>query len=300
MAQAAAAQRDAAYRRGTVLGLTVAEVFILLLFLLLLALLVMVRDWETERERETKERQRLNDHLVILQEQQEKWQEVVSEFETPEKVFTLRQQKEEAERSAAEHRERADALQEVVSEGGDAAKEAAAQAEKRLQAERELQAAQRDLQETQRQLDLLRVKGENPPCWYEIVSDAKRGTREKPLYALNVAVFDEHMVLHRPEPPAGGATDDGGATYASEAARLPFGAIPYGKPLSDAQLVRHLQPISAAGKEEQVRSYACIFWLRVWDKTSADAKERWKQAHDGILEGMFGAYTVRDDPWPGG
>ena len=294
MAQPAATQRDAAYRRGTVLGLTVAEVFILLLFLLLLALLSMVRDWETERERAAREHKQLNDQLVILQTQQDKWQGVVREFETPKKVFTLRQQKEEAERRAAEYQERAEALQEVVSESGDAIKEAAA----RLQAQQELQAAQRDLQETQRELDLLRAKGENPPCWYDIVPDAKGGTREKPLYALNVAVFDDHMLLHRPEPPAGGATDDGGGAYASEAARLPFGAIPYGRPLSDAETVQHLQPISAAGKEEQVRSYACIFWLRVWDKTSADAKERWKRAHDDILEGMFGAYTVRDDPWP--
>ena len=223
----------------------------------------------------------------------------MSEFETPDKVVTLRRQKEEAERTAAEQRKRADALQEVLGESDNATKEAAEQIEKRLEAERELQAAQDDLQETQRQLDLLRTKGENPPCWYRIVPDAKRGTREKPLYALNVAVFDQHMVLHRPEPPSGGATDDGDATYAVEAARLPFGTIPYGTPLSDTQLVRHLLPISTAGKEEQVRSYACIFWLRVWDRTSPDAKERWKQAHDGILEGMFGAYTVRDDAWPG-
>ena len=294
-----ATQRDADYRRGTVLGLTVAEVFILLLFLLLLALLVLVRDWEAEREEEAARRAQMEDRLAAVQKQQDEWQHVMREFKTPEEVVTLRQQKEEAERKAEEHRERAEVLQKVLKQDDEAAKEALEQAEARWEAEKELQATRRDLEKTQRQLDLLRTKGENPPCWYQIVPDDKRGTREKPLYALNVAVFDDRMVVHRPEPPVGGATDNGDSSYAEEAARLPFDAIPYGKRLTDAEVVRHLQPISAAGKEEQVRSYACIFWVRVWDKTSPDAKKRWKQAHDGILEGMFGAYTVQNDSWPG-
>ncbi len=292
MDNTAATQRDADYRRGTVLGLTVAEVFILLLFLLLLALLALMRDWEAERKREALERKQLNDQLVVLQERQEQWQGVMQEFETPEKIATLRQQKEAAERNV-------EVLQEVLGESDEAMQRAGERAEALLEAEQERDAAQQDLAETRRELDLLSTKGENPPCWYQVVRDDERGTREKPLYALNVAVFDSHMILHRPEPPAGSATDDDGATYADEARRLPFRPIPYGRPLSDTEIIRHLQPISTAGREEQVRSYACIFWLRVWDKTSPDAKERWKQAHDGILEGMFGAYTVQNDPWPG-
>ena len=304
----AAAQRDAEYRRGTVLGLTVAEVFILLLFLLLLALLVLVRDWEVERNQ-----------LVILQERQDKWQPVfdkfetpeeierlhqqkddrldkwqpiIDEFETPGKIKTLQQQKDEAVRDAK-------VLRDVLAQSDEATQAAAEQAEARREAEKDLAVAKREIEDTKRELNLLRTKGENPPCWYQTVPDGKRGRREKRLYALNVAVFDDHMILHRTEPPTGGATDDGDSTYAEEAERLPFAAIPYGKPLTDAEIISHLQPIRSAGKEEQVRSYACIFSLRVWDKTSRDAKERWKQAHDGILEGMFGTYTVQEDPWPG-
>ena len=294
-----AAQHNADYRRGTVLGLTVAEVFILLLFLLLLALLVLVRDWEAERKTEADRRDEMEDRLAVLQKQQDEWQPLMDQFKTPEEILTLHQQKEEAERNAEEHRERAEALQEILNQSDAATKEAAEQAEARREAEKALEATQQALEETQRELGLLRTKGENPPCWYRAVADDKGGTREKPLYALNVAVFDDRMIVHRPEPPTGGATDDGDSTYAEEADRLPFDIIPYGKPLTDEQIKQHLQPISAAGKAEQVRSYACIFWLRVWDKTSPDAKERWKQAHDGILEGMFGAYTVQNDPWPG-
>ena len=294
-----AAQYDADYRRGTVLGLTVAEVFILLLFLLLLALLVLVRDWEAERETEADRREEMEDRLAVLQKRQDEWQPLMEQFKTPEEILTLHQQKEEAERNAKEHREQAEALRKILSQSDAATKEAAEQAKARREAEKALGAIRQDLEETQRELDLLRTKGENPPCWYQTVADDKRGTREKALYALNVAVFDKHMIVHRPEPPPGGAADDGDSTYAEEADRLPFGTIPYGKPLTDEEINRHLQPISEAGKAEQVRSYSCIFSLRVWDKTSPDAKERWKQAHDGILEGMFGAYTVQNDPWPG-
>lgn len=294
MDDAATARRDADYRRGTVLGLTVAEVFILLLFLLLLALLVLVRDWEVERERQEVERRQMIDRLTVLQDYQDTWQGVTQEFQTPAEIVTLRQRQESAER-------RANVLQTALAEQDLATQGALAQVKARREAERALAAAQQSLAQTQHQLSVLRTKGENPPCWYQTVPADEDGkpTREKPLYALNVAVYDSHMTVHRPAPPPGGAQDDGGGSYAEEAARLPLEAIPYGTPLTDAEVVRHLSPLSAAGEAREVRTYACVFWLRVWDKTSPDAKERWKQAHDGILEGMFGAYTVRDDAWPG-
>lgn len=280
------AQSDADYRRGTVLGLTVAEVFILLLFLLLLALLVLVRDWQAEREREEREREQMNDRLEVMQKEQDKWEGVKEEFKTPDEIRTLFQKKDE---EIDKLRQEKGDLQRIL-ESDETKKQAAEHAKARREAETKLE-------ETQRKLRVER-KGENPPCWYQIVSDA-HGTREKRLYALNVAVCDDHMIVHLPEPPPGGATDDGDSTYAEDAAHLPFGDIPYGQPLTDEQIVRHLQPISAAGKAKQVRTYACIFSVRVWDKTSLGAKERWKQAHDSILEGMFNAYTVRKDPWPG-
>ena len=42
--------RNAAYRRGTVLGLTIAEVFILLLFLLMLVFLALAQEWQAKSD----------------------------------------------------------------------------------------------------------------------------------------------------------------------------------------------------------------------------------------------------------
>ena len=46
-----------------------------------------------------------------------------------------------------------------------------------------------------------------------------------------------------------------------------------------------------------MRSYSCVFSVRVWDETSSGAKQRWQQAHDRTLEWLFGTYRVQDEPW---
>jgi len=293
-------QRDADYRRGTVLGLTIAEIFILLLFLLLLALLAMVRevrDKEAAANEHAKELTKAQTQLAEVQKQLNPWRGVIEKFKAPEEVVTLSAQKEAAERERDYYQQQAEALQELVDENKDSREEKLL--DEAQQARKERDEAQRELRENQRQLDLLRKKGEDPPCWYQTVADAKQGTREKPLYTLNVGVFDDYMILRRRPPPPGGATDDGDATYAEEAKGLNLEALPYGEPLDDEAAARHLRPLHEAGETESVRSYACKFWLYVWDMTSPDAKERWKRAHDQILEGMFGTYTVKDEPWPG-
>ena len=283
---------DAAYRRGTVLGLTVAEIFILLLFLLLLAFLT----WEDERERAVTELAEARQTLQAI-DQIDRWKQVVAEFETPEEVLTLRRQKERAERDAEMHQEQAEALRELL-EGESAADAIDKAQEAQRQAVAAKEEAEQRAAEATEALRVLGVKGENPPCWYEIVAADDGGTREKPHYALNLAVFDQGIAM-RPSPvPPGGAADDNGGTYAAEAARLGLGALPYNKMLGDSDVRRLLHPIHDAGKERQVRTYSCTFFVRVWDQTSADAKARWKHAHLNVIQSLFGTYPVRNDPWP--
>ena len=147
------------------------------------------------------------------------------------------------------------------------------------------------------EFDTFRRKGQNPPCWYETVP-AGDGTREKAHYLFDIAVHDEYMVVRRRPIPPGRADDDHGRPYAEEAGDLGLEDIPFGERLTDEEMNRHMKPIRDLGKDRKVRSYSCIFWVKVWDRTSRDAKLRWKQAHDEILEGLFGTYVVKDDPWP--
>ncbi len=265
---------EALYRRGAVFGLTVAEIFILLVFILLLVFLALARQWQSEQGETEAELESAKTELKVL----EPWKPVIAEFEAPEEVETLRLAEAKATRELVAAEEKLRMLQEKV--------ETLRIAE--AKATSELLAAQKMIE-----------KGGNPPCWYERVPTTDGGFREKPFYTFNLAVFDDGIVVRKEEVPPGGAKDDGGDTYAQESEQLGLSRLPYDSLLSDAEFLNEFRGIQRAGKEKQVRSYSCVFSVRVWDKTSVSAKERWKQAHLDVVQGLFGTYVVREDPWVG-
>ena len=75
---------DSAYRRGTVFGLTIAEICILLIFLILLALLGLVGNW---REKE-KEFRAERDAPLAREQRLFEWRDII-EFHTPDEIRTL-------------------------------------------------------------------------------------------------------------------------------------------------------------------------------------------------------------------
>ncbi len=297
------------YRRGTILGLTVAEIFILLLFLLMLVFLVLSQE---QIQRQEQQEQEMGQLRVF----RDTWEESLAGIGTPEEIVALKRWHDSVVENPQlnETEGLLDQLVETVQERDEAEAERSMlkKENERLQAVSESQ--QNELEEQQAELDglydqndellteaenqrILREKGHNPPCWYEIVPIADGGTREKAFYLFNIAVFDEHMIIRRRDVPLGGAFDDSDKSYAEEAAMLPLKEIQYEIPLLDGQVVESLEPIFNAGKESRVRTYSCVFFVQVWDETSEFAKERWQQAHDRVLEGLFGTFTVRDEPW---
>ena len=233
------------------------------------------------------------------------WLGVIEEFEAPSEIETLRQRKEIAEAASRRDRARAEVLEEIVEASGeegraavDAVERAFADAE-RAPGEAHEAAVRVAREKARRELHLLRKKGINPPCWYQMVPTASGSSREKPHYTFNVAIFDDWLEVRRTVWPSGGSVDDGTMMYADEAAALDLGSLPYRERLSDAAFIEHFRRIADAAKNKRVRSYPCIFWVRVWDRTSPTAKRRWQRAHDGIVESLFGTYAVQDDPWPG-
>ena len=236
------------YRQGTVLGLTVAETFILFTFLLLIAMLGLVQEDEPLPDPDTGNAPRV--------------------WVRPDEIEALVNSAEQA-RNAQEKAEQARAV-----------------------AERERDQARNDLA-------LMRRKGQNPPCWYKIVSAGEGKTREKPYYVFNVAIYEDSIELAPRTVPPGGAFDDGGGLYADEGKRLHIEELPYGRALSDNEFNEAVSDLVAQGRKRQVRTYECVFSVMVWDKTPDHAKKRWKDAHDRFIEGSFSAYTVRDLEWKG-
>ena len=282
-AQAHLRHGEALYRRGAVFGLTVAEIFILLVFVLLLVFLTLARQWQSEK-REAEER------LESVRTELEPWKPVIAEFEAPEQVESLRLAEAKAQREL-------ETLREVVEASGEPAENPTELLDRLREAVDEQVAAQEEYERIREELRVLREKGVNPPCWYEKVPTTDGALREKPFYTFNLGVFDDGIVVRKLETPPGGAEDDGGESYARESKQLGLDQLPYDTLLSDAEFLGQFRDVQRAGKEKQVRSYSCIFWVRVWDKTSATAKERWKEAHLNIVQGLFGTYVVREDPW---
>jgi len=233
-----------AYRRGAVLGLTIAETFIILTFLLLIAMLGLIQPDEPLPEPSTANPPRV--------------------WYTPEEIEALVNDAKDA-RAAAKNAEQG-----------------------RNTAEGELAQAQRNL-----------AKGINPPCWYQVISANEGKTRERPYYVFNVAIHEYSIELAPRTAPPGGAFDDGGGPYADEWKRLHIEGLPYGKNLSDNEFTQVVSDLVAQGRNRQVRTYDCVFSVMVWDKTPDHAKKRWKDAHDHLIEGVFGAYTVQDLEWKG-
>lgn len=292
------------YRRGTVLGLTVAETFILLTFLLLIALLGLVHRDEPLPEPATPTPPRV-------------WvrpEEIEALVNAAEEARRAREEAEQARAAAERERDQAhDEAEEARSAREEAEQGRAAAERERDQAHEAVEEARRAQEEAEqgravaerghdqarRNLVLLRRKGKNPPCWYRIVSAGEGKTREKPYYAFNVAIYEDGIELAPRTAPPGGAFDDGGGPYADEWKRLGIEELPYGKALSDNDFTEAVSGLVAQGRNRQVRTYECVFSVMVWDKTPDHAKKRWKDAHDRIIEGSFSAYTVRDLEWKG-
>ena len=301
----------AGYRKGTVLGLTIAEIFILLIFLLLLTTLALNSQWNEEKkgyeEKLTELLSGNTDERFITPEQIETLYVQMTEVEQArdryqEALALEHESRKEAEEALVQEHESRREAEEALAQEHESRKEAeealAQEHESRREAEEALALEHESRKEAEEALDVLRRKGENPPCWYEIVATGDGNIRERTHYLFNVALFDTGLVMAPSPVPSGAATDDGGPPYAEEARRLGVADLPYGKYLSDEAFTKHLKPLVERGKQSKVRTYSCVFFIRVWDKTSPGAKGRWKQAHDRILEGMFGTYDVRDDPWP--
>ena len=295
---------DQAYRRGTILGLTIAEVFILLVFLLLLTLLLFMSQWEKTRKHidaADEEIAKLQDQLGILAPE-----EVETLHDRAERMYEAEAERndliEKNERLEAELRRANEILEaderdiDLIEKLQDRIEDAK---KENMENEEELVKLRKELQETRRYLRIHK-KGESPPCWYNLKKIENGETREQHVFLLDIAVLDNAMIILPRRPPEGAALDDGGEPYSIEARRLPLADIPYGEPLKDEALREYLQPIYDMGKAAEVRTYPCKFSVLVWDKTSSGAKARWQKAHDEILEGLFGTVRVKNDPWPGG
>lgn len=266
-----------AYRRGTIFGLTIAEILILLLFTLLLLFLPLIVS--SDKEGMAADADRLHQELEKKKRELEKSQDLSRNAYKELEVLTQEVQ----------------ALRRTNAEGQQELKHQEAE---RKDIESKLEALQERYDNLATEDSILKVKGQNPPCWYEVVPTNSGEKREKAHYIFDVAVFDKFIDVRLRKPPEGAAIDDGGSLYSEELLVLGLTDIPFGTKMLDEDFVKHFRPLFRRGKRARVRTYSCVFSISIWDQTSPDAKPRWKHANGQILQSLFGTYLVKDAPWP--
>jgi len=253
-----------AYRRGIVLGLSLAELFILLVFLLLLALLgyALSRDDHAARQA-----QAIAEQQKQLAEQQEQLDALAPIVDADpnalrQRIVQLAREKSDAEKRAEEA--------ERDAESAEVARQAA---EQKYQ---QLKQAKKDSE----------VLGQFSPCWYVVVQE-QSGEREKAVFTFDVRMRNETVLVqkhYRPPPP-------GAHTPAVEYDRAALG-----RELRYAEFMRKFEPLKIAGREKRVRDRECYFHVQVWDTTTD--KTAYKSAFNDYVREVFVPTSVRRDPWP--
>ena len=253
-----------AYRRGLTLGLTMAEIFILILFLFLLLLLTLY-DGNLENEKTLKEQERILKEI----------ESSLSATENPARTGETGLAPEE-NNTTPDRNEFPDEITKLVRSNKE--------------------------KDTRLRHVLLVSKGIDPPCWYKKVPDSPGKDREKPYYLMDIAVHPEHLLVGlRPAPPGRGFEllgEPAITTYKEEYTHLPLAPFPLGstKKFSLDEFIKESRAIRRRGKEKQVRDYACVFHVAVWDKTPETAKARWKLAEASIKRSFY-TYEMKDQPW---
>lgn len=265
-----------AYRRGIVLGLSLAELFILLVFLLLLALLgyALLRDDQATRQAKTITEQQKQ--IVNLQEQFAPFEDVDPNWLVAQNeqlkgdLLVAKGRAEEAGRNTEQHAQIIAELRQRI--------------EKLL---REKERTEADRREAERELEESKVLGQFSPCWYVVVQEQSR-VREKAVFTFDVRMRNETVLvqMHYRQP----APD-------ADTRAVEYDRAALGRELRYAEFMREFEPLKIAGREKRVRDdRECYFHVQVWDATTD--KSAYKRAFNDYVREVFVPTSVRHDPWP--
>jgi len=278
-----------AYRRGIVLGLSLAELFILLVFLLLLALLgyALLRDDQAARQAQTIAEQRtqiadlrerfapfedVDPNDLIRQNEQLKGDLLVAQGRAEDANRRAKQ----AEREAEQQAQRVADLERENE-----------RAEARVrEAERRAIVAESARQEAERELAESQVFGQFSPCWYVVVQE-QSGEREKAVFTFDVRMRNETVLVrrHYRRPPPGARTP-----------AVEYDRAALGRELPYPEFMRKFEPLKIAGREKSIRDRECYFHVQVWDATTD--KAAYKRAFHDYVREVFVPTPTRHDPWP--
>lgn len=269
---------NSAYRKGVVLGLTMAEIMILFIFLLLLSLsLMLTKEKRTNALIHEKEAILRSLIKVIDNKDPEITEELTrTVVKLPEMLTSIKKD------SLSDDKETMDQVLTRGIEKLKAEKLAAANRndlpiEKQLSAALEKQAELQSEIENVRDQNLSLIKknesqgkgGDLPPCW------SKNGKAE---YIYNVTLENVGIIVHDNKLP----------DRVFEQSKLPISAIVLDTPMSMSSFSQQTLPLLNWSNEK-----LCRFYVRIYDRTDGDKKDLYKRLRDTV-EGTFYKKDVRN------
>ncbi len=134
-------------------------------------------------------------------------------------------------------------------------------------------------------------KGQDSPCWFRPAKRANGEPYERPTYIFHIRIADQGIFVQDTPAPT--------SAYREQKRRLPFERRALNRWLGDEEFVTAFQPLKLAGENRGVRDdRRCTFYVAVWDATSETSKRRYKRAHNEVVQAVFNTYEYRQDPWP--
>ena len=317
-------QFDRPYRRGLVLGLSLAELFLILLFLLLLTFIGIATSYEEKTVVLANTIKSLEAEKSILTDGLEKIRQTnqvpITEAELQNLARSVGENKQLRDKNdkltdlLVEKNKQLEELMPIQEEkeklddkSAKLQKELAERRHEVIQLRKQVEATEGNLSDAQakakeadsraqanaRLLDSIKKKpGDIPACWFVEVN-SKDGMRQRHLKIYNVKINDESFVVRgHPFP------------YPKDANLGKPDSLPrieekfFNVELSSAEFTRAFSVIRAAGDNRIVQDYACKFMVDVYDATSSENKAGYKKQLRTV-EDLFYKFE-ESSPWLAG
>lgn len=279
-----------AYRRGIVLGLSLAELFILLVFLLLLAL-IGYSIWQEEI---------FNKQQKIMDEQQDKLDRLTPILDHDpndllsaiERVKEQEQIIDELEKTIIEQKEASEQFRDklTLDERYERQEKTIAEQKKIIDEQENTITEQNKIIEQTRRKEKKdgdgEVLGQESPCWYTVVQGQDE-EREKVLFIFDVRIKDATILVqkHHIPPPPGAYTPE-----------VKYDPSMLGNELPYVEFMHEFESLKIAGRNKHIRDRRCYFHVMLWDETTN--KTAYKRAFNDFVNQVFVPTLVAHNPWP--
>ncbi len=274
---------DRPYRRGVILGLSLAELFIILIFLLLLTMVGYATKKNIAITTAQQTTDELRDKLATVEKRSKRVKKQLGfSIEDDDISSLIVSMDKEIEKLRAERDEFRDAL------GTNATTTAIGE---------QVQSVAREKGVSLGSLLAILEKegpdspGQDSPCWYTMGKRPSGEDYERALYAFDVRISDGYILVKDIPTPS--------LEHQKQKEKLEFNRAALDRKLNYEEFIPAFIPFKLAGENKKIRKdRRCTFYVRVWDATSSTNKQGYKQAHNVIVQGVFNTYETRESIWP--